>query len=274
VKEYGIRSYLGIPIRARDTVIGSLCVIDTKERRFSDTERENLAELAALVDERVMALTESRHQTRLALSEGISGLGLAELRESLRPICGSAEAGLLAMQAIRTFLRLCAYVLEGGTASPEVLARTLEAASEAADAAENAFYDVEVAAGDCEDCTLALAQLITPSSSTRLSEVLTGAQDLARQSTEKVGGAPLPDFVPDPIVHTPRPLAIALLATSLTTLAERLGERPSPGGIRMQIRDLDVTVVNEQIGQDPSVAIRAEPGAVLLAFTVVESEKS
>ena len=41
VKEYNIQSYLGVPIKLDETVMGSLCVLDTKKRQFSKDEHNS-----------------------------------------------------------------------------------------------------------------------------------------------------------------------------------------------------------------------------------------
>ncbi len=63
----GLRFYAGHPIRAMGHLVGSLCVADTQPRRFSDTDRAHLADLAALV-ERELAGAES------ATTDSLTGL--------------------------------------------------------------------------------------------------------------------------------------------------------------------------------------------------------
>ena len=60
VKEYGIKAYLGVPINVRNTVVGSLCVIDTKNRSYTESEHDALARLAEMVNERIAELFEQR----------------------------------------------------------------------------------------------------------------------------------------------------------------------------------------------------------------------
>ena len=45
------------PIRARHVVVGSLCVLDTTARLFTDADREKLTELANAVTERLCELS-------------------------------------------------------------------------------------------------------------------------------------------------------------------------------------------------------------------------
>lgn len=294
VQEYGIRAYLGFPIRVGETVVGSLCVLDTKARRFSDEERHSLEQLVPSVDERMEAMTAGRRQLRLALTDKATAPALADLRESLKPVNSIVNAGLNATAAIRSFIRLYSSVLEDGSTSPEVLRRSFVAAAEATEAIEDGLHNIMMAEGDCEDCLVALEHLTTPSPSTRLSEALLAAQDLARQLTRPVGGALVHDFAFDPLIYTPRPLAVGLLAASLMNVAARLASLGSSSGITIRLLDhggtaeirmfaegLSDDIANEvaselsgQIGNDPSVLIEASGSAVLLKFSVVESGKS
>lgn len=299
VDEYGIRAYLGVPIRVGDIVIGSLCVLDTEARRFSDQDRQSLAELASLVDARVKILTEGRRQARLSLTQKVAAPALADLRQTLGPVRTIAGSGLGALAAVRSFLRLSSFVLAGGATPPEVMRRSLEGATLAADAVEDGLHDIMMAASDCEDCALALEHLTMPAAATRLSEALAAAKELTLLVTRPVGGAPLPDLPPDPgdlgcdpVVYTPRPLAVALLATALATLSSRLAAQGATGGIRVRLRDLGATAevglsaeglpdgaiaevtaeLCEHIGKDPSVAVSGSGGEVCLVFSVVEAE--
>jgi hypothetical protein len=67
VVKYGIRSYIGEPLRLGNSVIGALCAIDVSERHFSDADRAAMNELAARVNHRLNALSsQSTHATPAA----------------------------------------------------------------------------------------------------------------------------------------------------------------------------------------------------------------
>lgn len=289
VDAYDIRAYLGAPIHAEGTVVGSLCVLDTRSRSFSEDQRVSLEKLAGLVDQRLAALNERRREVRAALTEQASAPALAELRESLAPMRRGVEGILPAAAAVRSFLRLCAHVLEGGAALPDVVRRSRAAAADAAEAIEEAAYDILAAAGDCEDDLSALEQLTTTARVARLSEIVMAAQDLARRSTRPVGGAPLPDLGFDPLVRTPRPLAVGVLTTALVAVADRLAADARTPGIRLAVRSLaahaelgiaaeglSAEAVREisaelaaKIGIDPAVSILHGDGAVRVRLAVV-----
>ena len=61
VSRYGLRSYLGHPVRRQGEAIGSLCIVDVEPREFSDVEMQTIATLAtalSLEEERALTVAE------------------------------------------------------------------------------------------------------------------------------------------------------------------------------------------------------------------------
>jgi signal transduction protein with GAF and PtsI domain len=52
VDRYGIRAYIGAPVKVAGQLVGTLCCIDLKPRPFSDADRAAIGELAARVSHR------------------------------------------------------------------------------------------------------------------------------------------------------------------------------------------------------------------------------
>lgn len=289
VEEYDIRAYLGVPIACGGAVLGSLCVIDTEPRTFDEDEYAELRCLAARVSARLDDLKERRRSVGAALTTEISGPALAELRRAFVPLRESVEACYPAMPALRSFLGLADWIAQGQSVSPRVLQRNLRAALRALEVCEEAIVDVDATLGDCEDHVEALENLVTPAPATPISTVLEAAQDLARAAIRPIGGAPLPDLRYNPRIAAPRPFAVALLTTSLSLLARHLAALQSHAGIRMSLRGVggcvelalsspDLTSdtveqlaahLDQRVGRDPTVAIKAGGGALWLAFAVV-----
>jgi hypothetical protein len=289
VKEYGIRSYLGVPIRAQDVIAGALCVIDTKPRAFSEEERQELLVLSERVNERLTKLTESRRHARLTLLEKSTGAALAELRGVLGPVTNAAQGGRAALTALRSLHRLAEHVFGGGSSPRDNLDRSLATAAEALEECENTYYDVEMCLGDAEDALTALEHATSPARSTRLSEVLIAGQELARHNLNKIGGAGLPDLSSDTEIYAPRPLAVSLLAASLTNMASYLDEQDASGGIKITLRtkgpvaevdlksqelskktrDHIAAEINAQLGEDATVTVQSARGGLRLIFKVV-----
>jgi len=291
VKNYGVKSYLGIPVVANEVIVGSLCVIDTKPREFSEEERGILKNLADLVNARLAELSRGSEQLHPSLAVQVAAPALVELREALTPIQADVVAGRLSTTALASLLRLVEHIAFGGTTQPENLKRTLKAAQDALENCENSFYDIEASAGDAEDARLALENVLTQEASpTRLSEVAMSGRELARHNVKSIGGAFLPDLLYDPSVATPRPLAVALVATCLSMVAARMTNLELLSEIRMEAHDLgsqagleikagelpdavleEITKeLTRHIGESPSVVVQATAGSIRLLFAVVQ----
>jgi len=266
-------------------------VLDTDSRIFSENDHKQLRQLGALVEARISTLTKRRRRVRIELSERTAGPALAELSASLTPAQSGIQQGFEAVPAIRSFLKLSASAQETGKVRPSVLKSTLSAATEALEACEDAMYNIEAAAGDCIDCISGLEQLLTPADSMRLSELLEASQDLSRPSTQQAGGAPLPSHSSDPLILVPRQLAVALLSSCFTDLADEMIRHKCSTGITTQVRNLGNSVeliisadglsnlmlerlagdIRERIGQDPAVKIKCSETALKFIFKVSES---
>ncbi len=65
VQEYGVKAYVGIPVRAPDGhVIGTFCVFDSKPRQWTEREVELMAELAQVVMDEIRLRHENRERIR------------------------------------------------------------------------------------------------------------------------------------------------------------------------------------------------------------------
>ena len=113
VKEFNVHSYLGVPVMVEDIVVGSLCVLDTKKRGFSERDRNNLYKLALLVNQRLAVITQKRRQIRLDLTERALHPGISELSEAFQPIQQSLGAGYSAVAAMRSFFSLVKHEFSG-----------------------------------------------------------------------------------------------------------------------------------------------------------------
>lgn len=292
VKHFGIKSYLGIPVVANDVIVGSLCVIDTQPRGFSEEQRQILKNLADRVNGRLATLSKRHEGLASSLEVRAAAPALVELREALIPIQAGAAAGRLATSAFASFLRLMEHSASGAYTPPEHLKRTLKAAYDALDNCENSFYDIQASAGDAEDARMALEHILTQSASTRLSEVAISGRELARQNVTPVGGAFLPDLSYDPVIVTPRPQGVALVANCLSMVAARMANLGLSGGIRMEVQHLgsqaEIAIKADKLPAEalqaiaaklslhtaeiPSAAVEATDEAIQFLFAVVQEE--
>ena len=261
VKRYGIKAYLGIPVKVNQVVTGSLCVIDTKARTFSGDERQKLTELAELVSQRLEALSAQRINPRLLLTQRAVSPSFTELRESLGLVRNSAAEGRIASLTLKSLIRLIRHTQTGGETSPGAVERELENACLALEDLDNAVIEIEMGTEDAEDCVSALERVLLQDTSTaRLSDVLNAAQDLSRSNCRDVGGAPLPELRNDPLLATPQTLAVGLLSSCLTLIAMQLASTGLSEGLTISVEDLGARV-------EISVSAKGLPESVFVAVS-------
>lgn len=234
VNEYNIQSYLGVPIMVENNVMGSLCVLDTKKRGFSEKEHDRLNKLAKLVNKRLNALVLDRKQSRLDLTESTLEPALNELSKSLQSIEKFISTGHSADRAIETFINHSSHLLSSKPQFSDALLLSLEAAKKANQTKENLVIELELAARDGLDCVKALQEIVMNFESTHLSDVLTSAQDLSRSATGLVGGFPLPDLENNPKIYTKGNFTIGIITNCLLLLSTEMGNINSQNGIELE----------------------------------------
>lgn len=243
VERYGIRSYLGMPLQVGDVVVGSLCVLDTKARGFSEDERTRLTHLASVVGARLTSLAEERMQHRKSLASQAASPGLLELRFSLEPILAGIEEMNMATATLRAFHRLVGFTQSGGDAPSGAIAGSFREAAKALEDLADATSEIEVNAEELIEGTDALSVLFQHGGSRPLSEILIAAQNLTRHPCRQVGGIPLPVQDVDPIVATPAPIVVGVLSAVINHLARQLATQDQTCGLRQSVHTTDLAVV-------------------------------
>jgi GAF domain-containing protein len=255
VDEYDIRAYLGMPLSVGDTVLGSLCVMDTKTREFSPTEHAALASLAELVRARLVELATSRQRLRRELSEPLTSGAVAELRGRLEPVLDHVGAARPALSAIGTALRHYEHLLRTTPSSAEVGRDRLESAQMAVKGLGAFVSELESSSVDCEDVLTAMSLLTSGPRRAQIVDVVFAAQDLARAATDAVGGAPLPALPADLEIAAPRPLAVAVLSTCVIEMATAMSKHGLGGGldISIEVAERSVTIGIAAAKLDPAI---------------------
>ena len=237
VKEYNIQSYLGVPIKLDETVMGSLCVLDTKKREFSEEEHNSLKKLADLVNIRLKHLTKDRRQTRLDLTEATLIPAISELANSLKSLDSFVQLGHSVRKSMQTYLNHSEHIFSDKSKFSDAIRLSHEAASKAHKHNEDLLFEMEFALNDSMDCIKALESLVINAESTPISEIITSAQDLARNSTNLIGGFSLPDFKSDPVIYAKGNLALAIATNCLLLMSSEIGVENSNKGIELQINE-------------------------------------
>jgi hypothetical protein len=287
-KAYGVRAYLGMPVHVDDTVVGSLCVLDTEARDFTESDRQRLAALAESVDQRLTQLSQTRNLARSTLSERSTGPALEELSDALDAVRTGAMAAAMGLKAVQSYHRLFQHYVEGGAVPPKVLQSAMRAAHDAVAACEDTLDEIGVAAADGADYVVAIEGVTLPASATRLSEVLMAAQDLARPATKRTGSFSLPDVDDDPVIVPPRQLAVGVVASAIMAVAARLESSRERSGLRLRVwfgddaawlglsaaplSEEDARVIagelSQRLGEDPSLGVEADDETVRIRLRV------
>lgn len=83
LRQMGLRSYLGSPVRCKELLIGTLCVIDTAPRRFTNADSYIISTLA-----RTLALEEERKAVEREQERLTNRLQQAQKMESIATLAG------------------------------------------------------------------------------------------------------------------------------------------------------------------------------------------
>ncbi len=237
VKEFNINSYLGVPIKFNDLIVGSLCVLDTKKRKFSEEERQMLDKLSKKVDERLETITKNRKQLKLDLTYRTLGPAFKEISNTIRPIQQLVNLGHSHIATIRSFLNIARQFTSIQQQNSETIRMSLEAAIDANDMIEDRILNIEMNVLNSIDSLNALNNLISDFSGSSLSEILVSAQDLTRNATKAVGGFPMPYLDDDPILYVKADFAIALISNCLLFICAELNEIESKKGIELIVEE-------------------------------------
>lgn len=230
-RRYGIRAYLGVPVRIGDVVIGSFCVIDTATRSFSSADEALLQHLATRVSARLEQLTHDRIDAPDDLRARAAQVSLAEIRNTMTALAPNVSYARTAALELGPALHLAREATRNGAA-------TFPAAGALRDSAR-ALTDLDEALADLERATErlladfgAFEQLFRAKTTlTSVAEAVVGGARLATHATKLVGGTRLPDAYPAALIASTEPVAVCAVSTFLVEVASALHETNARGGI-------------------------------------------
>lgn len=211
---FGIRSYLGHPLRLDDQVLGALCVFDTRRRTFDDDTRDRMSALAQRVEARLSLLAERgiRHAMPMRAALQPAMQGLQERLQPLRPTVVGARIAALELE-----------VLARALSQPEASAESIENLSSALAAAGALQASLERLEAATESALQGFELLrevtIRGKSTMSVVELVDRADAIARPLTDQIGGVHWKVRVPDATVAMARPVVTSFVSTALATIA-------------------------------------------------------
>ncbi len=237
VKHYGIRAYLGMPIMANDYVVGSLCVIDTKPRAFSQEDRKNLKQLSKLVNARLAVLAETQKKLKPASKIRSVASALTDLQKSLAPLQEDILLNRINYKAIHAFLQFVDHSLNKRDLHPSILKQTLLVAKEALSTSRDRFFEVEVGFDQTMNLLKSLEQFIQQQSSPPLDlgKILEEAIKPVVPILDYIGGYNIVGTTTQLEITTSRISAVTTLTACLSLLANQMILQSLKSGMSMQV---------------------------------------
>lgn len=227
VEQYGIRAYLGVPIRIDDEVLGTLCVIDTKPHIFTKADHARLRRLADRVQVSILRLATRRVTAPLGLVEASLSPVLATLRNHLVPIYYGIDEARAAVLQIRT----CMTAVQMG-ADTAYLQQNLPSVAGAVETLDRTLRLL----GESTDGLLTGVETIERSASTawqapKLRAAIDHGTELCTHVIEHVDGVCWNHVDDAPLIGLPLPIVGAIVSAALTLLADRIRVRHLRGPI-------------------------------------------
>jgi hypothetical protein len=235
VRHYGIRSYLGMPIVANEEIVGSLCVIDYKPRNFTGKDRQQLRDLAELVNHRLSQLAARRKASDSPTRDQSLTKSIETATQALSPIAREIQHGRSDTLAISAFLRLMDFSLQSDTVPTEIIEQTLKAAKEALRDSLDRYSNIEMDAEQAQAAVRSIQSILQPATPTNLKLVAEAVIDLHQTLLDTVGGCTLEISSPSLYISSDRPLAVSVTSVCLTTLAGHMLKEQLREGIRLQL---------------------------------------
>ena len=235
VKAYGVRGYFGVPLRVQNRVVGSLCVVDTQPRQFSNEQRSTLErlgeDLSAALDSKVAALLRVRQGE--AHGEAVEPI-FNELRNLLGPLTsGVGQAALTNAEIQAAFRLLQVKDVAARERAQSVLGETLQAGA-----------DMGEIMGELQETSERLSRSILAMESLfdrvdrlkPIGQCVSQASVIAHHLTKLVGGVRLECTAAESVEAVARDV-VPVLAMLLGLGSRRLLDRGLSGGLSVDTQN-------------------------------------
>ena len=247
VERYGIRAYLGTPVRVDGMPAGTLCVIDVAPRAIEDADVAELERAARQVERRLAELADTAPAPR-AMLRSAARPALLEMRNILNALGGEVDYLGLALMEAQGSMALFEDLARGNLTTEEV-SRASGALHEAVACWRDlggvhanmraAFQSLSRHVLDLEASILDERVICTFADALRVGRLL------ATHSTRNVGGAQVSEAPNDAEIDGPLGRVAVVIAAALVNLSQALPRSSrrgleiratrSPDGIRFEL---------------------------------------
>jgi GAF domain len=238
VKRYGIQAYLGFPIATAGHVVGSLCVLDTRPRKFEKSDLENMERLAALVSRRLDDMRSTRVLPSGALTAEASVPVFAELRNLLMPLSLGFQSLAISTAELGPVFRLARATVSRMPENDRVMG-SLADAGLSVDDMVGLVADLQGATNRLSDLLIALEKgTLMTGGYVLAGEVLDAGALLADHLIRNIGGLQTRGRS-ERRLRVARPTAVMAVSGLLTLLARAIPVELETSGVVAEIADTD-----------------------------------
>lgn len=232
VERFGVRAYIGEPIRIDGHVVGSLCGMDVKPRVFNEREQVELAELGDRVSRRLQELArQSATPNPTLLARAISP-AFAELRNIVTPVYMNVQSMRVALADLAPLARLAGEMAANPGAPPPALLESLSQSIAALDDLREIVAGLEGSAQPLARTLGAVEKLMLSGAyDGSAAEAMELGARLAHHQLKLTGGVAWSPVGPGLRVGVATIVIASVLSASLSALAQA-ANAPVEGGAR------------------------------------------
>lgn len=232
VDRYGMRAYVGLPLRMQGRVLGTLSVLDREPRDVRPEQVEKLEKLAALASRRLAELSGKTPAPGVLISHAAEP-AFAEIRNLLSSIVANAAYGRMVVTELEPLVTQLAAAAKGELPESQ-MDGLLEAVPHAVESHREltiAFAELDGVAKKLIDTVGGLEKTVAARSSyaNSIGEAIDAATLAAHHFTKLIGGVRWAPMAA-PVNQRPAPAWTGLIVSiALQELAARLGPSTQEG---------------------------------------------
>lgn len=231
VKRFGLESYVGVPIRLGETVVGSMCGLDVVQRSFSAEDVEKLGWIAEQASARLTQLA-SEQRPSYEMVGRAANPAMADMRNALVVLTSAPGFVTCAVAELETLAALTNADLNDEDRLRGIGA--LQDASLALNDLRDVAKELTTASERVYNGIQGMESLLALRPDTEISSCFASAGRLADHHTKLVGGVEWPPITSSHRVLAPSTIVVAAMTTLLSELS--LGStEPNVGPIRVSL---------------------------------------
>lgn len=259
VNNYKVKSYLGVPLRVKNHLVGSLCVIDKKARKFSNKDIHELHTFSKKVISRLEELVNDMSVRKSSLVMGSAKPAVGEVTNTFGTIKSIQTELDGAVASIGTYLNMTERVFIKKKETPKSVKNLFQACRSAFKRLDSRLCDLELAMEDAFDSLTAVNGLLSSHSEAKISQIITSGRELSRSHFQKMGGVRLSEIEKDATVKVSLSMGIAFVSNAISLVANHMEEVENTDGIKINLlankNQVKLELVNKSLSWENSAEL-------------------